>query len=206
MPISPFDIIASAMPAHAVIIPAKRLVGHEREELAAFAFEALRYRPDGSDNPDFILNKPRYRGASILIAGENFGCGSSRESAVWAMARFGFRCVIAPSFGDIFYNNAFQNGMLLIRLPKEQVERLAGELESGAAPSMAVDLQKQVVTAPSGAKTRFEIEAERRQALLEGRDEIGMTLARDTDIRAFQDRDRVSRPWIYETSPQNKPA
>ena len=189
-----------------VIIPAKRLVGHEREELAAFAFEALRYRPDGSDNPDFILNKPRYRGASILIAGENFGCGSSRESAVWAMAGFGFRCVIAPSFGDIFYNNAFQNGMLLIRLPKEQVERLAGELESGAAPSMAVDLQKQVVTAPSGAKTRFEIDAERRQALLEGRDEIGMTLARDTDIRAFQDRDRVSRPWVYETSPQNKPA
>ena len=189
-----------------VIIPAKRLVGHKREELAAFAFEALRYRPDGSDNPDFILNKPRYRGASILIAGENFGCGSSRKSAVWAMAGFGFRCVIAPSFGDIFYNNAFQNGMLLIRLPKEQVERLAGELESGAAPSMAVDLQKQVVTAPSGAKTRFEIDAERRQALLEGRDEIGMTLARDTDIRAFQDRDRVSRPWIYETSPQNKPA
>jgi len=189
-----------------VIIPAKRLVGHKREELAAFAFEALRYRPDGSDNPDFILNKPRYRGASILIAGENFGCGSSRESAVWAMAGLGFRCVIAPSFGDIFYNNAFQNGMLLIRLPKEQVERLAVELESGAGPSMAVDLQNQVVTAPSGAKTCFEIDAERRQALLEGRDEIGMTLARDTDIRAFQDRDRVSRPWIYETSPQNKPA
>ena len=122
------------------------------------------------------------------------------------MAGLGFRCVIAPSFGDIFYNNAFQNGMLLIRLPKEQVERLAGELESGAAPSMTVDLQKQVITAPSGAETRFEIDAERRQALLEGRDEIGMTLARDTDIRAFQDRDRVSRPWIYETSPQNKPA
>src|SRR4029079_3748897 len=87
-----------------VIIPAKRLVGHKREELAAFAFEALRYRPDGSDNPDFVLNMPRYRGASVLITGENFGCGSSRESAVWAMAGFGFRCVIAPSFGDIFYN------------------------------------------------------------------------------------------------------
>ncbi len=189
-----------------VIIPAKRLVGHKREELAAFAFEAHRYRPDGSDNPDFILNKHRYRGASILITGENFGCGSSRESAVWAMAGCGIRCVIAPGFGDIFYNNAFQNGMLLIRLPKEQVERLAAELESGAAPSMTVDLQNQMITAPSGAETRFEIDAERRQALLEGRDEIAMTLVRDTDIRAFQERDRAARPWIYETSPQNKPA
>ncbi len=187
-----------------VIIPAKRLVGHKREELAGFAFEAHRYETDGSDNPDFVLNKPCYRGASILSAGENFGCGSSRESAVWAMAGFGFRCVIAPGFGDIFYNNAFQNGMLLIRLPAEQVERLATELESGVAPSMTVDLENQVITTPSGAKMRFEIDAERRQTLLEGRDEIGMTLARDSDIRAFQDRDRAARPWIYESS--SKPA
>ena len=115
-----------------VIIPAKRLVGHKREELGAFAFEAYRYRPDGSDNPDFILNQPRYRDAKIMVAGENFGCGSSRKSAVWALAGFGFRCVIAPTFGDIFTNNAFQNGMLLIRLPKAQVERLAAEIE--AAP------------------------------------------------------------------------
>ena len=186
-----------------VIIPAKRLVGHKREELAGFAFEAHRYRADGSDNPDFVLNKTRYRGANILVAGENFGCGSSRESAVWAMAGFGFRCVIAPGFGDIFYNNAFQNGMLLIRLPAEQVERLAAELESGAAPSMTVNLENQIITTPSGAKMRFEIDAERRQALLEGRDEIGMTLARDTDIRAYQDRDRAVRPWIYETSPRS---
>ena len=122
------------------------------------------------------------------------------------MAGFGFRCVIAPGFGDIFYNNAFQNGMLLIRLPKEQVERLAAELETGATPSMRIDLQKQVITAPSGAETPFEIDAERRQALLEGRDEIAMTLARDTDIRTFQERDRAARPWIYETSPRNEPA
>jgi 3-isopropylmalate/(R)-2-methylmalate dehydratase small subunit len=185
-----------------VIIPAKRLVGHRREELAAFAFEAHRYRVDGSDNPDFILNKPRFRNANILVTGENFGCGSSRESAVWAMAGFGFRCVIAPSFGDIFYNNAFQNGMLLIRLPKEQVERLAVDLEK-AAPSMTVDLERQVITAPSGAETRFGIDPERRQALLEGRDEIGMTLARDTDILAFQERDRAARPWIYDTAVEN---
>jgi 3-isopropylmalate/(R)-2-methylmalate dehydratase small subunit len=189
-----------------VIIPARRLVGHKRDELGAFAFEAYRYRPDRSDNPDFVLNQPRYRDAKILVAGENFGCGSSRESAVWALAGFGFRCVIAPTFGDIFTNNAFQNGMLLIWLPKAQVERLAAEIEASSAPSMTVDLQRRVIVAPSGAETPFEVDAERRQALLEGRDEIGMTLARDTDIRAFQDRDRVSRPWIYETSPQNKPA
>ena len=185
-----------------VIIPAKRLVGHQRHELGGFAFEAYRYRADKSDNPDFVLNKPRYRGAQILISGENFGCGSSRESAVWALAGLGFRCVIAPSFGDIFTNNAFQNGVLLIRLPKEQVERLAAELESSATPAMTVDLQSQTLTTPSGAVTPFEIDTERREALLEGRDEIGTTLMRDADIRAFQDRDRSARPWIYQTKPR----
>ena len=189
-----------------VIIPAKRLVGHQRHELGAFAFEAHRYQPDRTDNPDFVLNQPRYRDAKILIAGENFGCGSSRESAVWALAGFGFRCVIAPSFGDIFTNNAFQNGMLLIRLPKQQVERLAAELESGATPAMTVDLQDRIVTAPSGTRTPFDIDAELRQALLEGRDEIAMTLVRDPDILAFQERDRAARPWIYQTTPRNKPA
>ena len=189
-----------------VIIPAKRLVGHRRDELGAFAFEAHRYRPDRTDNPDFILNQPRYRDAKILVTGENFGCGSSRESAVWALAGFGFRCVIAPSFGDIVINNAFQNGMLLIRLPKGQVERLAAEVENHAAPSMTVDLQGQVITAPSGGETPFEIDAERRQALLEGRDEIGMTLARDADILSFQEHDRLARPWVYRTRPRGKPA
>jgi 3-isopropylmalate/(R)-2-methylmalate dehydratase small subunit len=188
-----------------VIIPAKRLVGHQRGELGAFAFEAYRYRPDRTDNPDFVLNQARYRGAKILVAGGNFGCGSSRESAVWALVGFGFRCVIAPSFGDIFTNNAFQNGMLLVRLLKEQVERLVAEVENGATPCMTVDLQGQVITAPSGGETRFEIDAERRQALLEGRDEIGMTLARDADILSFQERDRALRPWVYRTTPRSKP-
>jgi 3-isopropylmalate/(R)-2-methylmalate dehydratase small subunit len=183
-----------------VIIPAKRLVGHRRDELGAFAFEAYRYRPDRSDNPDFILNQPRYRDAKVLVAGENFGCGSSRESAVWALAGFGFRCVIAPSFGDIFVNNAFQNGMLLIRLPKEHVGHMAAELESSATPGMTVDLERRIVTIPSGAEMPFEIDAERRQALLEGRDEIGMTLARDAEILAFQERDRAARPWVYRTT------
>jgi 3-isopropylmalate/(R)-2-methylmalate dehydratase small subunit len=189
-----------------IIIPAKRLVGHRRDELGAFAFEAYRYRPDGSDNPDFVLNRSRYRDAKILVAGENFGCGSSRESAVWALAGFGFRCVVAPSFGDIFTNNAFQNGMLLVRLPQQQVDRLAAELESSAAPTMTVDLNDRTVSAPSGALTPFDIDAEQRQALLEGRDEIAMTLAHETDILAFQARDRAARPWIYRTAPRNKPA
>jgi 3-isopropylmalate/(R)-2-methylmalate dehydratase small subunit len=188
-----------------VIIPAKRLVGHQRDELGAFAFAAYRYKPDRTDNPNFILNQPRYRDVKILVTGENFGCGSSRESAVWALAGFGFRCVIAPSFGDIF-TNAFQNGMLLICLPKEQVQRLAAEVESSAAPSMTVDLQGRVVLTPSGEEIRFEIDAERRQALLEGRDEISMTLTRDADILAFQERDRAARPWVYQTTPHKKPA
>jgi 3-isopropylmalate/(R)-2-methylmalate dehydratase small subunit len=186
-----------------LIIPANRLVGYHRDELGGFAFEAYRYRANRSDNPDFVLNKPRYRGAQILVSGENFGCGSSRESAVWALTGFGFRCVIAPSFGDIFANNAFQNGMLLICLPQEQIEHLAAELESSPSPAMTVDLSTQTITAPSGEVTSFEIDAERREALLEGRDEIGMTLMRDASIRAFQERDRSTRPWIYQTKPRN---
>ena len=189
-----------------MIIPKQYLKTIKRTGLGTGLFAELRYDEEGKPHPHFVLHKPPYTEATILITGENFGCGSSRESAVWAMAGFGFRCVIAPGFGDIFYNNAFQNGMLLIRLPKEQVERLAAELETGATPSMRIDLQKQVITAPSGAETPFEIDAERRQALLEGRDEIAMTLARDTDIRTFQERDRAARPWIYETSPRNEPA
>ena len=188
-----------------VIIPAKCLVGHQRDQLGAFAFEAYRYRPDRTDNPDFVLNQPRYRGAQVMVTGENFGCGSSRKSAVWALAGIGMRCVIAPGFGDIFFNNAFQNGMLLIRLPKEQVERLAAELENEATSTVTVDLQKQIIASPSGTPIPFEVDVERRQALLEGRDEIGMTLTRDTEIRAFQQHNRDTRPWIYQTAPRTKP-
>src|SRR5579864_8725032 len=154
-----------------VIIPVKRLIGYQRHELGAFALEAYRFRLDGSKNPDFVLNLPHYRDARILVTAENFGCGSSREAAVWALAAFGFRCIIGPDFGDIFINNAFQNGLVLIRLPKEQVDSLAGELESASSPVMTVDLQTCMITTPSGRQVAFEIEAERRQGLLEGRDE-----------------------------------
>ena len=183
-----------------VIIPVKRLIGYQRHELGAFALEPYRFLADGSENPDFVLNQPRYRGAKILVTAENFGCGSSRESAVWALMAYGFRCIIGPGFGDIFTNNAFQNGLLLIRLPREVVDRIVREIESARSPSMSIDLQACTIGMPSGQLIPFEIDGERRQALLGGHDEIGMTLMRDAEIRAFQERDRAGRPWIYETA------
>lgn len=184
-----------------MIIPAKRLVGYQRDELGQFAFEAWRYRADGSDHPDFVLNTPRYRGASILVTGPNFGCGSSRESAVWALAGIGIRCVIAPSFGDIFFNNTFQNGMLPIALPQAEIDAIGAELDSAAEPSVTVDLRQQTIALPSGRIVKFTVDTERREALLEGRDEIGMTLAREAEIAAYQSRDAAARPWIYQTEP-----
>ena len=184
-----------------VIIPAKRLVGYQRDELGAFAFEAWRFLESGVDNPDFVLNMSRYRGAPILVTGGNFGCGSSRESAVWALAGIGVRCIIAPSFGDIFYNNTFQNGMLAITLPQADIDAIGADLEAAEVPVATVDLTQQTIALPSGRVMSFAIDAERREALLEGRDEIGMTLAREAEIAAFQAQDRAARPWIYETAP-----
>lgn len=184
-----------------VIIPAKRLVGYQRDELGAFAFEAWRFLPDGTDNPDFVLNTPRFHGAPILVTGDNFGCGSSRESAVWALAGIGVRCIIAPGFGDIFYNNTFQNGVLPIVLPQAVIDAIGAELMASNDASATVDLEKQTITLSSGRVIPFVIDSERREALLEGRDEIGMTLARDAEIAAYQERDRADRPWIYQTAP-----
>lgn len=184
-----------------VIIPAKRLVGYQRDELGAFAFEAWRFCDGGDENHGFVLNTPRYRGAPILVTGANFGCGSSRESAVWALAGIGIRCIIAPSFGDIFYNNTFQNGMLAITLPQSDIDAIGADLEGAADPVATVDLTRQTIALPSGRVMPFAIDAERREALLEGRDEIGMTLAREPEIAAFQAQDRAVRPWIYETAP-----
>jgi 3-isopropylmalate dehydrogenase len=180
-----------------VVIPMNRLVAHKRGELGRYCFEAWRYGPDGSENPEFVLNKPRYREAKILVAGENFGCGSSREHAVWSLSDFGFRCVIAPSFGDIFYWNCFQNGVLPIRLPEVEVKELAAEIETSENALMTVDLETQAITTPTGRTVAFTGDPERRKALLEGLDEIGLTLKLDPQIRAHQARDRESRPWIY---------
>jgi 3-isopropylmalate dehydrogenase len=180
-----------------VIIPINRLIGNKRGDLGPYCFEPWRYSGDGVENPDFVLNQPRYRNAKILVAGDNFGCGSSREHAVWSLAAFGFRCVIAPSFGDIFYWNCFQNGVLPIRLPETQVKALAAEIEAAGQPAVTVDLETQIITAPSGRTIAFTTDPERRAAMLEGLDEIGMTLKLDAGIRAHQDRDRESRPWMY---------
>jgi 3-isopropylmalate dehydrogenase len=182
-----------------VVIRINRLIGHRRGELGPFAFEAWRYHPDGSENPDFALNQPKYRSARILVAGDNFGCGSSREAAAWALIDFGFRCVIAPSFGDIFAMNCFQNGVLCIPLPKETVEGIAAELESVADPQVTVDLETRTITTPAGALVGFDIDREQRQALLEGLDEIGLTLKLADKIDTFRRKDRLDHPWIYRS-------
>ena len=183
-----------------VIIRIERLTGTEQSSMGAYAFEALRYNADGTDNPDFVLNQPPFQGAPILLAGANFGCGSSREGAVWALMGMGLRCVIAPSFGDIFYNNCFQNGMLPIRLPLEDVARLA-EACAGGNARVTVDLRRQLVVFPHGEEVAFDLEPIRRDAMLEGLDEIGLTLKHTEAIAAFQTQDRAARPWVWLPSP-----
>ena len=179
-----------------VIIRINRLVAEPRERLGQFVFEALRFRPDGAENPQFILNRPGYRDAKILITGPNFGCGSSREAAVWALESFGIRCLIGTTFGTIFFDNCFENGILPIVVRERDVARLASQSDSPA--SFTVDLREQTVTAPSGWVLGFTLEARRREALLAGLDSIGATLKRMAEIEAFEARDRRLRPWVYE--------
>jgi 3-isopropylmalate/(R)-2-methylmalate dehydratase small subunit len=181
------------------VIRIERLVGaNRRSELGRYAFESLRYRPDAAEEPGFILNTEPYRRAKILLAGRNFGCGSSREGAVWALQQFGLRAVIAPSFGDIFFNNCFQNGVLPVMLDAAAVERLAGEIAADPERNLlTVDLERRRVVAPGGEEFAFAVDERRREALLEGLDEIGLTRKREAEIAAFQAADRVRRPWIY---------
>ena len=178
-----------------VIIRIERLTAADQTTLGRFAFEALRYRPDASENPDFVFNQPAYRGAPILLAGPNFGCGSSREGAVTAIQQMGLRCVIAPSFGDIFYSNCFQNGLLAIRLPEADIAAMSARLAHDG--ELTVDLERQVVIA-GNALHRFEIDRNRRESLLEGLDDIGLTLKQMPVIRAFQAKDRTNRPWVWD--------
>jgi 3-isopropylmalate/(R)-2-methylmalate dehydratase small subunit len=182
-----------------VIIRIDRLVGNSvRSTLGKWAFGSLRYLPDGSENLEFILNREPYRQAEILVTGPNFGCGSSREGAVWALQEMGIRTIIGSGFGDIFFANCFQNGILPIVVDKEIVDALAAEVEhTQGAGSIGVDLQEQIITSPSGKRHRFEIDPRRRTGLLEGLDEVSLTLQRDDEIRAFQASDRIERPWIH---------
>jgi 3-isopropylmalate/(R)-2-methylmalate dehydratase small subunit len=182
-----------------VIIRIDRMIGNKvRGHLGKWAFGALRYLPDGSENPEFILNREPYRDAEILVTGPNFGCGSSREAAVWSLQEMGIRAIIGSGFGDIFFANCFQNGILPIVVDKAIVDSLAAEVEATqGAGRVSVDLQEQTITSPSGARHLFEIDPRRRAGLLEGLDEIQLTLRREHEIRAFQAADRAQRPWIH---------
>lgn len=178
-----------------MIIPKQFLKTIKRTGLGKALFYELRYDQDGKENPDFVLNKPAYRSAEILVTGDNFGCGSSREHAPWALLDFGFHCVIAPDFADIFYNNCFQNGILAIRLPQEQVDKLMDDAERGANATLSVDLEAQEIRGPDGGVIRFEIDPFRKHCLLNGLDSIGLTLEKEKAIKDFESRDASARPW-----------
>ncbi len=174
-----------------LIIRIERCTGLPKEELGRYAFEMVRFLPGGAENPEFVLNQPRYRGAQILVCGEFFGTGSSREMAVWAIAGMGIRCLIAPSYGQIFFGNCFQNGLLPIVLPAEEVGALAKEAEAGKP--FEINLEQQTI---NGA-IRFDIAPRLKKMLLEGLDEIDLTMALEPKIAAFESADRAKRPWIY---------
>ena len=178
------------------IIPKQFLKTIKRTGLGRHLFAPMRYRADGSENPDFVLNREPYRHARIIVAGDNFGCGSSREHAPWALRDFGIRCVIAPSFADIFRNNCFKNGILAITLERAAVERLLAAAGGGAA-TLAVDLERQVVSAADGDELRFEVDPFRKDCLLNGLDEIALTLQREDEIAAFEAAQRAAQPWLY---------
>jgi 3-isopropylmalate/(R)-2-methylmalate dehydratase small subunit len=178
-----------------MVIPKNYLKGTERTGLGKHLFAEMRFNEDGSERSDFVLNRPAWRRAEILVAFENFGCGSSREHAPWALRDFGIRCVIAPSFADIFFNNCFKNGILPLVLPKAVCAQLIADAERGANATLMIDLEAQELTRPDGERIAFEVEPSRRSRLLEGLDEIGATVAKAHRIDAFEARVRRSQPW-----------
>ena len=178
------------------IIPKQFLKTIRRTGLGAHLFNDLRYTPDGAEVADFVLNREPWRRARILIAGDNFGCGSSREHAPWALLDFGIRCVIAPSFADIFYNNCFKNGILPVSLPEAAVASLLEQAEAGDNARVTVDLENETVTAPDGERIAFEIDPFRRRCLLEGLDDIGLTLRKAAAIDAFEAERRARQHWL----------
>ena len=188
------------------IIPKQFLKSIKRTGFGPNLFDEWRYldrgEPDMDNakrplNPDFILNKPRYRGATVLVARENFGCGSSREHAPWALLQYGFQTVIAPSFADIFYNNSLKNGLLLIKLPPPIVDQLIREAEGKEGYRLAVDLEDQSVTTPTGETFKFDIDPFRKHCIMNGLDDIGLTLKHADEIRAFEQKHRASQPWLF---------
>ena len=179
-----------------MIIPKQYLKTIKRTGLGKGLFSEMRYRDDGQENPDFVLNKPAYRKAQILVAGENFGCGSSREHAPWALLDFGIRCVISTSFADIFYNNCFKNGILPIKVSPEDLEKLFDDAERGSNATLTIDLEKQEIRGPDGGSIQFDIDSFRKHCLLNGLDDIGLTMEKGNKIDSFEKKSAQSRPWL----------
>ena len=179
------------------IIPKQFLMTLTRKGLGKHLFTEMRYADDGSEIPDFVLNKEPYRKAAILVAGENFGCGSSREHAPWSLLDFGIRCVIAPSFADIFFNNCLKNGVLPIVLPQEQIDALMEDAEKGANAIVTVDLESQEITRPDGQTIAFEVDSFRKHCLLNGLDDVGLTMEKAATVDTYENRQKVEQPWLY---------
>ncbi|TLP68889.1 3-isopropylmalate dehydratase small subunit [Parasedimentitalea maritima] len=179
-----------------MIIPKVHLKSIKRTGFGKNLFDEMRFNRDGTEIADFVLNKPQYRDADILVAGDNFGCGSSREHAPWAIADFGIKCVISTSFADIFFNNCFKNGILPIVLPQEQVDLLMADAEKGANARMTVDLVAQEITTSDGDVIKFDVDAFKKHCLLEGLDDIGLTMEKAASIDTFEEKAAQSRPWV----------
>ena len=178
-----------------MIIPKQYLKTIKRTGLGAGLFSEMRFNEDGSENPDFILNKPAYRNAKIIVAEDNFGCGSSREHAPWALMDFGVRCVISTSFADIFFNNCFQNGVLPIRVSREDLDKLMEDAERGANATMTIDLEAQEIHGPDGGVVKFDIDGFRKHCMLNGLDDIGITMQKDKGISSYENNLAKDRPW-----------
>ena len=179
-----------------MIIPKQFLKTIKRTGLGKSLFYEMRYdNASGAELPEFVLNKPAYRKAVILVTGDNFGCGSSREHAPWALLDFGFRCVIAPDFADIFYNNCFQNGILPIKLPQSEIDKLLDDAQRGANATLTVDLEAQEIRGPDGGVIKFDIDPFRKHCLLNGLDAVGLTLEKEKAIKAYEEKSAMARPW-----------
>jgi 3-isopropylmalate/(R)-2-methylmalate dehydratase small subunit len=179
-----------------MIIPANYLKTIKRTGLGKALFSRLRYRDDGTENPDFILNKPAYRNAQIIVADDNFGCGSSREHAPWALLDFGIRCVISTSFADIFYHNSFKNGILPIKVSKQELDLLMDDASRGANATLTIDLEAQEIHRPDGGVIKFDIDPLKKHCLLNGLDEIGLTMEKAGHIDKFEESAAAERPWV----------
>jgi len=179
-----------------MIIPKQFLKTIKRTGLGKSLFFEMRYDDNGNEIKDFVLNKPAYRNAKILVTGDNFGCGSSREHAPWALLDFGIRCVIATDFADIFYNNCFKNGILPIRLPQEDVDKLMEDAERGANATVTIDLEAQEITGPDGGTIAFDVDEFRKHCLINGLDDIGLTMKKSDKIAAFEEKSKAEQPWL----------